>query len=174
MQACLERGADIVNDIGALQAPGALDVVAAHPNCGVCLMHMQGEPASMQKEPHYDDVVAEVGAFLGARAGALRQRGIAAERIVLDPGIGFGKTAAHNLELLRRQEELAGLGYPLLAGWSRKSTLGTIAGRAPAERAAASVAAALAALQRGAQVVRVHDVAETADAVKVWRAAGLL
>ncbi len=174
MQACLDRGADIVNDIGALRAPGALDAVAAHAACGVCLMHMQGEPASMQKEPHYDDVLGEVAAFLGARAEALRQRGIAAERIVLDPGIGFGKTPAHNLELLRRQGELAALGYPLLAGWSRKSTLGSITGRPPAQRVSASVAAALAALQRGAHVVRVHDVAETVDAIKVWRAAGLM
>ena len=174
MQACLDRGADIINDIGALQAPGALDAVAAHANCGVCLMHMQGEPASMQKEPSYGDVVAEVGAFLGARADALRQRGIAAERIVLDPGIGFGKTAAHNLELLRRQHEFVDLGYPLLVGWSRKSTLGKVTGRPPAERVAASVAAALAALQRGAHIVRVHDVAETVDAIKVWRAAGLM
>jgi len=174
MQVCLDRGVDIINDIGALQAPGALDAVAAHANCGVCLMHMQGEPASMQKEPSYGDVVAEVGAFLGARADALRQCGIAAERIVLDPGIGFGKTAAHNLELLRRQHEFVDLGYPLLVGWSRKSTLGKVTGRPPAERVAASVAAALAALQRGAHIVRVHDVAETVDAIKVWRAAGLM
>ncbi len=174
MQACLDRGADIINDIGALQAPGALDAVAAHPSCGVCLMHMQGEPGSMQDRPGYADVVAEVAAFLAARAQALRERGIAAERIVLDPGIGFGKTVANNLELLARQREFLPLGHALLLGWSRKSTLGALTGRPAPERVSASVAAALAALQRGAHIVRVHDVADTVDAIKVWRAAGLL
>lgn len=172
MRAALDLGVDIVNDINALRSPGALDVVAAHPSAGVCLMHMQGEPQSMQLEPQYVDVVAEVRAFLEERARALRERGVAAERIVLDPGIGFGKTKAHNLELLRRQEELLGE-YPLLLGWSRKSTLGMVTGAPPSQRLIPSVVAALAAVQRGARVVRVHDVAATVQALQVWGAAGL-
>jgi dihydropteroate synthase len=172
MQEVLARGADIINDIGALQAPGALDAVAASA-CGVCLMHMRGTPTTMQQEPVYDDVVAEVGRFLRERGQALREHGIEAERIVYDPGIGFGKTPAHNLELLRRQRELIGLVQPLLVGWSRKSTLGKLTGRGVAEREAASVAAALAAVELGARIVRVHDVAATVDGLRVWRAAGL-
>ena len=172
MHAVLARGADIINDIHALQAPGALEVIAGHANCGVCLMHMDGVPATMQQRPHYDDVVAEVGRFLGERAQALRVRGVADDRIVLDPGIGFGKSVAHNLDLLRRQRELLSLGLPLLAGWSRKSTLGAITGREVSQRLAASVAAALASVQQGARIIRVHDVAATVDALKVWRAAG--
>jgi dihydropteroate synthase len=174
MAAVLARGADIVNDINALQAPGALNVVAAHSNCGVCLMHMHGTPASMQQRPRYDDVVEEVAAFLHERDAVLQARGIAPDRIVLDPGIGFGKSVAHNLELLRRQREFAALGRPLLAGWSRKSTLGAITGRDVEQRQPASVAAALAAVQAGARIVRVHDVAATVDALKVWRAVGLV
>ena len=173
MRAALERGADIVNDIHALQAPGALEVVARHAQAAVCLMHMRGEPATMQERPFYSDVVAEVDAFLRGRLDALVAGGIAAERVVLDPGIGFGKSVEHNLELLRRQANLLALGRPLLLGWSRKSTLGAVTGRAVGERGAASLAAALAAVQRGAQLVRVHDVAATVDALKVWRAAGL-
>ena len=173
MRAALDAGADIVNDIYALRSPGAEAVVAGHPRCGVCLMHMQGEPKSMQAAPHYDDVVTEVRDFLQARAAALRERGVAGERIVLDPGYGFGKSVGHNFELLRRQRELLGAGYPLLAGWSRKSWLGAVTGRAVNERLAASVAAALAAVERGARIVRVHDVAATVDALKVWAHAGL-
>jgi dihydropteroate synthase len=173
MRSVLDRGADIVNDINALRAPAALGVVAAHPSCGVCLMHMRGEPGSMQQRAVFDDVVAAVFAFLLERGEALRQRGVGAERIVFDPGIGFGKTPAHNIELLRRQRELLPLGRPLLVGWSRKSTLGSITGRAVGERQTASVVAALAALQQGAHIVRVHDVAATIDALKVWQAAGL-
>ena len=173
MQRALERGADIVNDINALRLPGAEQAVAIHPSCGVCLMHMRGDPATMQQRPAYDDVVEEVGSFLRERLQSLAQRGVAAERIVLDPGIGFGKSVEHNLALMRRQEELLALGRPLLLGWSRKSTLGAITGRPVEERLAASVAAALAAVQRGARIVRVHDVAATADALKVWGAAGL-
>ncbi len=173
MRAALDAGADIVNDIYALRSPGAEAVVAGHPRCGVCLMHMQGEPKSMQAAPHYDDVVTEVRDFLQARAAALRERGVAGERIVLDPGYGFGKSVGHNFELLRRQRELLGAGYPLLAGWSRKSSLGAVTGRAVNERLAASVAAALAAVERGARIVRVHDVAATVDALKVWAHAGL-
>ncbi|MES2227813.1 MAG: dihydropteroate synthase [Pseudomonadota bacterium] len=173
MMAVLRHGADIVNDINALQAPGALDAVAAHASCGVCLMHMRGTPASMQQGPQYDDVIDEVAAFLRGRDAAVTERGVAPERVVLDPGIGFGKSVAHNIELLRRQRELLALGRPLLVGWSRKSTLGAITGRDVAQRQFASVAAALAAVQSGARIVRVHDVAATVDALKVWQAAGL-
>ena len=173
MAAVLARGADIVNDVYALQAPGALDVIAGHAGCGVCLMHMRGTPEAMQHQPRYDDVVDEVRGFLRARAQALHENGVASERIALDPGIGFGKSVAHNIELLRRQRELLDLGAPLLVGWSRKSTLGAITGRDVSQRLAASVAAALAAVQGGAHIVRVHDVAATVDALKVWQAAGL-
>jgi dihydropteroate synthase len=173
MAEALALGVDIVNDIHALQAPGALDVVAAHPRCGVCLMHMQGCPPSMQSHPDYTDVLAEVRAMLQGRLDTLTDRGVAADRVVLDPGIGFGKTVEHNVELLRRQRELLALGRPLLVGWSRKSTLGALTGRAVGDRLAASLAAALASVAHGASVVRVHDVAATVDALKVWRAAGL-
>jgi len=173
MRAALELGTDIVNDVRALQRPGALDVLAAHPSAGACLMHMQGEPGTMQATPVYADVVRDVAAFLLQRLNEARSRGIADERIVLDPGVGFGKTVEHNLELMRRQHELGSLGRPLLVGWSRKSTLGAITGKPVGERTAASVAAALAAVQRGAAIVRVHDVAATVDAIKVWQAAGL-
>jgi dihydropteroate synthase len=173
MRAALELGADIINDVRALQRPGALEAVAAHERVGVCLMHMRGEPDTMQSLAVYDDVVAEVTRFLAERAAALRACGVAAQRVVLDPGIGFAKTAEHNLALLRRQPELLALGYPLLAGWSRKSTLGVLTGRPVGERMAASLAAALAAVQRGARIVRVHDVAATVDALNVWEAAGL-
>jgi dihydropteroate synthase len=174
MQAALALGVDIVNDVRALQRPGALDAVVAHPHAGICLMHMLGEPGTMQADPIYQDVVAEVRAFLMARVAVLKARGVNDERITLDPGIGFGKTAQHNLELLRRQPELLTTGYPLLVGWSRKSTLGAVTGRPVGERLAASVAAALAAVQQGARIVRVHDVAATVDALKLWRAAGLV
>ena len=172
MQAALDLGVDILNDVRALQAPGALAVAAAHPTAGVCLMHMQGEPGSMQSAPLYDDddVVAGVSAFLAARRDAALAAGIARERIALDPGIGFGKTPAHNLALALHQRRLLELGCPLLLGWSRKSTLGQLTGRPVGERLAASVAAALAAVRQGAAIVRVHDVAETVDALKVWRA----
>ena len=173
MAEALALGVDIVNDINALRLPGALDVIAAHPNCGVCLMHMQGDPASMQAQARYADVLTEVSALLQDRLTALTTRGVAADRIVLDPGIGFGKTVEHNVELLRRQRELLALGRPLLVGWSRKSTLGALTGRVVGDRLAASLAAALAALVQGASILRVHDVAATVDALKVWRAAGL-
>lgn len=174
MRAALDLGVDIVNDINALRAPGAAETVSAHPACGVCLMHMQGEPRSMQAgEPAYADVVDEVKRFLHERAQVLRTVGVAAERIALDPGIGFGKTVAHNFALLARQPELLALGYPLLAGWSRKSSLGAVTGKPVGDRLIASVAAALAAAQQGARVLRVHDVAETREALQVWEAAGL-
>ena len=171
MRAALDLGVDIVNDVRALQRPGALDCLAGHPRAGVCLMHLRGEPGSMQTEARYQDVVQEVRDFLQGRVHAAQVAGIAAERIVVDPGIGFAKTAQHNVELLCRQRELLLIGRPLLVGWSRKSTLGVITGRSVGERLAASVAAALAAVQRGASVLRVHDVAATVDALKVWRSA---
>lgn len=174
MQRALDLGVDIVNDVQALGAPGALDVVARHPSCGVCVMHMKGSPATMQDAPIYDDVLDEVRHFLQARLQVLAGAGIGLERVTLDPGIGFGKTPAHNLALLRRQKELLGLGRPLLLGWSRKSTLGEVTGRPVEQRLAASLAAALAAVQQGAAVVRVHDVAQTVDVLRVWGAAGLL
>lgn len=175
MRAALDLGVDIVNDIKALREPGALDVVAAHANCGVCLMHMRGDqPKTMQDgDPQYDDVVAEVRAFLLSRVEALRARGIDDARITLDPGIGFGKRTEHNVALLVRQDELLSLGLPLLAGWSRKGVLGRLTGRELGDRLVPSVAAALASVQRGARILRVHDVAATVDALKVWRAAGL-
>ncbi|MES2958584.1 MAG: dihydropteroate synthase [Pseudomonadota bacterium] len=169
MRAALDLGVDIVNDVRALQREGAIEVLAGHPRAGVCLMHMRGEPGTMQAAASYVDVIAEVKHFLAARRAAASTAGIASDRIVLDPGIGFGKTVEHNLVLLRRQADLLELGAPLLVGWSRKSTLGTLTGRAVHERQAASVAAALLAVQRGASIVRVHDVAATVDALTLWR-----
>lgn len=174
MQRALDAGVDIINDIHALRSPGAVEVVARHPQCGVVLMHMQGLPGSMQQSPQYDDVLLEVKAFFEARLQVLQKAGVQRERIVLDPGIGFGKTVEHNWALLQQQPALLALNQPLLVGWSRKSTLGALTGRAVGERLAASVAAALAAVQQGARIVRVHDVAQTVDAIKVWQAAGLL
>ncbi|MDP2073753.1 dihydropteroate synthase [Hydrogenophaga sp.] len=171
MRAVLDAGADIVNDIWALRRGHALDVIAAHPRCGVCLMHMHRDPQTMQVAPMEGDVLPSVAAFLRERAETLTARGVAHERIVLDAGVGFGKTVAQNFSLLARQSELMALGWPLLAGWSRKSSLGAATGReVPAERVAASVAAALLSVERGARVVRVHDVRETVDALKVWQA----
>ena len=172
MQKALDLGVDIVNDIWALQQPGAEAAVAAHPRCGVCLMHMHRDPQTMQKAPMTGDVLPEVAAFLTQRAVALRAAGVAPARIVLDYGIGFGKTVEQNFSLLARQRELLTLGYPLLAGWSRKSSLGAVLARGgeapePAQRQAASVAAALLAVERGARIVRVHDVRETVDALCV-------
>jgi dihydropteroate synthase len=171
MRRALEAGASMINDVQALSAPGALEAVAAS-GCAVCLMHMKGEPATMQRDPHYDDVVAEVMAFLRQRIVACEQAGIARERMVADPGFGFGKRLEHNLTLLKRLPALGGLGVPLLAGWSRKASLGMITGRASGERLAASLAAALLALQGGAKILRVHDVRETRDVIRVWEAYG--
>ena len=175
MAAALDAGVDIVNDVRSFTRPGALAVVAGHASCGLCLMHLQGEPGTMQQAPHYaGDVVHEVVDWLGQRLQAVQSAGIAPNRIALDPGIGFGKTTGNNWALLQRQSELLVLGQPLLLGWSRKSTLGALTGRPVAERLVPSVVAALACVQRGGHVVRVHDVAATVDALKVWRAAGLL
>jgi len=169
MRAVLAEGAAMINDINALRAPDALAAVAA-AGAAVCLMHMQGTPGTMQQQPSYDDVVAEVKAFLLERVSAARDAGIAPESIVIDPGFGFGKTLQHNLELLRRLREFEVLGVPVLAGWSRKSSLGMITGRPAGERLAASVAAALIAAQNGVRILRVHDVAATRDALAVLAA----
>jgi len=170
MRAALDTGAAMVNDVQALRAPGALAAVAAS-DAAVCLMHMQGEPRSMQAAPHYNDVVGEVSGFLAARAAACEAAGIARARIAIDPGFGFGKSVAHNLALLRGLATIAALGYPVVAGLSRKRTLGALTGRPAGDRLAASVAAALAAVARGAAIVRVHDVGATVDALRVWGAA---
>ncbi len=169
MRAAAAAGAAMINDIEALTAPGALEA-CAQSGVGVCLMHMQREPRTMQAAPDYGDVVAEVLAFLETRAQACQAAGIARERIAIDPGFGFGKTLAHNLALLRSMGTFAATGYPVVAGLSRKSSLGAITGRSVDERMPASVAAALAAVARGAAIVRVHDVRETVDALRVWHA----
>ena len=169
MREALAAGADMINDIAALQAPGALEAVAAS-RAAVCLIHMQGEPGSMQRAPQYADVVSDVAGFLAQRVQAAKDEGIAAERIVIDPGFGFGKTLQHNLCLLRHLRALTAAGRPLLVGLSRKSMLGLLTGRPAGERVPASIAAALLALQQGAAIVRVHDVAATRDAIAVWDA----
>ncbi|MDQ6629242.1 MAG: dihydropteroate synthase [Pseudomonadota bacterium] len=182
MRRALALGADVVNDVSALRGTDALAAVASHPSCGVCLMHMRGTSATMHAETQYDDVVGEVVSFLRERVVVLEREGVRRDRIVVDPGIGFAKTAAQNMELLARQKELLGIGVPLLIGWSRKSTLARLSGvaatasaeRTPRQRAlldAASVAAALLAVERGARIVRVHDVAGTVAALAVWKAA---
>jgi dihydropteroate synthase len=171
MREALDLGIDIVNDIWALRQPGAEEIVAAHPSCGVCLMHMHGEPMTMQRSPMEGDAVPQVRDFLRERSEALRARGVSVGRIAWDPGIGFGKTVGQNFALLARQRELLPEGYPLLAGWSRKSSLGSVTGLGVGERMVPSVAAALLAVDRGAAIVRVHDVQETVAALKVWGAA---
>lgn len=167
--AALEAGAQIVNDVYALRRPGALEA-AARGAAAVCVMHMQGEPRSMQQAPRYDDVVREVAGFLAERVAACESAGIARDRLLVDPGFGFGKTVAHNLELLRNLNEIAPPGLPILAGLSRKSMLATLTGRPVEARLAGSLALAFAALEGGARIIRCHDVAETCDVVKVWTA----
>jgi len=169
MRAAIKAGATMVNDVNALQAQGAIQAVAAS-NAAVCLMHKQGTPQSMQQRPSYDDVVLEVADFMKQRIAAVQAAGVGRDRIVIDPGFGFGKSLAHNLALLRELESFAKLGLPVLAGLSRKSMLGAITGREVGERLAASVAAAMLAVQRGAAIVRVHDVRETVDALKILNA----
>ncbi len=169
MRAVIAAGATMINDVSALRGTGALETVV-DTDVGVCLMHMRGEPENMQQHAEYADVVSEVGGFLSARASACAAAGVDHDRIVLDPGFGFGKTVEHNLVLLRGLREIVALGYPVLVGLSRKSTIGALTGRAVDDRATGSVAAALAAVSRGASIVRVHDVRETVDALKVWHA----
>jgi dihydropteroate synthase len=175
MQTALDLGVDIVNDIWALRQPGALELVASYPHCGICLMHMHRDPQTMQVQPMEGDILPDVIAFLQGRCLALADLGVSPSRVIVDPGIGFGKTVAQNFSLLARQSEIMSLGYPLLAGWSRKSALGRVIDAAgyptkAHERTAASVSAAVMAVERGAQVVRVHDVKETAQAICVWQA----
>ena len=169
MKAVLAEGASMINDIEALVAPGALEAVAAS-DCGVCLMHKKGEPATMQKDPQYDDVVKEVLGFLSERMSRCQNSKISRDRIAVDPGFGFGKTLEHNFRLLKELNAFAELGVPVVAGWSRKSSLGAITGRPSGERLAASLAAALLALQGGAKILRVHDVKETRDVIAIWEA----
>jgi dihydropteroate synthase len=170
MRAAIAAGCTVVNDINAFRAEGAIEAVAGARDVGLIVMHMQGTPQTMQHSPHYDDVVEEVIEFLASRASLLESAGVERRRIVLDPGFGFGKTVEHNKALLHGLPQLAALGYPVLAGLSRKRMLGDFTGRAPAQRVAASVAAALIAVQNGANLVRVHDVRETVDAINVWLA----
>lgn len=170
MQAVLDAGADIVNDIWGLRQPGAQDVVARHPSCGVCLMHMHQTPQNMHLDHMSGDPVPQVRDFLLHETQSLLQRGVQRNRIVWDYGIGFGKSVAQNFALLARQHELLELDFPLLAGWSRKGSLGTVSGLAVEQRMVPSVAAALLAVERGARVVRVHDVADTRAALSVWQA----
>jgi dihydropteroate synthase len=169
MRAAIGAGASMINDVNAFRAPGAIDAVAAS-RVDACVMHMQGTPATMQADPSYDDVVAEVSGYLRDRARALEAAGVASDRIVVDPGFGFGKTLAHNVALFRALPALASMGYRVLVGLSRKKSIGDITGRPVAERAAGSVAAALLAVQNGANFVRVHDVKETVDAIRMWMA----
>ncbi len=172
MREVLVSGASMINDISALGSAAAVEVIAGS-DAGVCLMHMQGDPASMQQAPSYDDVVSEVSAFLLSRARCLLDRGVSASRIAIDPGFGFGKTDQHNFELLEGLPAIASHGFAVLAGLSRKSQLGRITGRKTAKsRLGASIAASLAAVRNGASIVRVHDVAETRDALLVWQALG--
>ncbi|HFC7641176.1 TPA: dihydropteroate synthase [Neisseria meningitidis] len=168
-------GVDIINDVAALNDEGAVELLARQADTGICLMHMQGVPKTMQINPKYQDVVGEVARYLKARSAECIAAGIAPQRITLDPGFGFGKTLQHNIALMRHLPELmAETGFPLLIGVSRKSMIGELTGEAnAAERVHGSVAAALASVARGAQIVRVHDVKATADALKVWEALGI-
>jgi dihydropteroate synthase len=170
MREALDLGVDIVNDISALRHAGAAEAIAAHASCAVCLMHMHGEPQTMQRSPMEGDAVPQVRDFLELASARLEGMGVARSRIAWDPGVGFGKTVEQNFALLARQGELLAAGYPLLVGWSRKSSLGTVTGLPVDDRLAASVAAAVLAVERGAHIVRVHDVKDTVAALKVWGA----
>jgi dihydropteroate synthase len=168
MKAALAAGASLVNDVNGLRAPGALEV-CAEARAAVCIMHMQGDPQTMQLNPTYNHVVSEVAEFLQGQAQKALDLGILPQSIMLDPGFGFGKTVAHNLQLLRHLDQLAALGYPVLAGLSRKSVLGAIAGGKPSDRLVPSIVAGLAAVERGAWMLRVHDVKATLEALNVWQ-----
>lgn len=170
MQAVLDLGADIINDVWGLRQPGAQDVVAGHPLCGVCIMHMHQTPQNMHLDHMPGDAVPQVFDFLRDASQALMARGVSRERIVWDYGIGFGKSVAQNFALLARQTELLALDFPLLAGWSRKGSLGQVSGLPVEQRMVPSVTAALLAVERGARIVRVHDVADTKAALSVWQA----
>lgn len=170
MQRVLDLGVDIINDIWALRQPGAEQVVAEQGSCGVCLMHMHGEPRTMQLAPMSGDAVEQVRAFLQDRVRQLQSLGVSRERLTVDPGVGFGKTVEQNFAVLARQGELQALGTPLLVGWSRKSSLGAVTGLPVNERVCPSAVAAVLAVQGGAAIVRVHDVKETVAALAVWRA----
>lgn len=169
MRAVLDAGADMINDIYGFRQSGAIEAVAGS-KCGLCVMHMKGEPRTMQDAPEYTDLLGEIGVFLGARAQRLRAAWVDPRRIVLDPGFGFGKTVDQNYQLLRRLSNLRVSSYPILVGLSRKSMIGNVTGREVGDRLAGSLAGALACVARGASIVRVHDVAETVDALKVWQA----
>lgn len=170
MQGALDAGADMLNDVRGFDQPEAIAIAASHARCALVVMHMHGEPATMQQRvPAYEDVAADVAQVLRTRCNALRAAGVAANRLVVDPGFGFGKTAMQNYQLLARLDVLRALGYPVLAGTSRKSMIGHATGKAVDQRLAGSIAAALGAVSRGAAIVRVHDVAETTDALAVWR-----
>ncbi|MBD1582279.1 dihydropteroate synthase [Pseudoalteromonas sp. S16_S37] len=171
MRQAVEAGADIINDVRALQEPGALQVAADYPDVAICLMHMQGQPRTMQKNPTYNDLISDIKAFFTMRLLACEKHGIDAQRIILDPGFGFGKSLVHNYELLGNFESFQSLGLPLLAGLSRKSMFGNLLNRETNERLAASLAGALICAQKGAHIIRVHDVQQTADVLNVWHAA---
>ena len=169
MRESLRAGADLMNDIASFRLPGALEAVCAS-SAALCVMHMQGEPGTMQRAPQYGDVLAEVMAFLDERVKALLASGVAPDRILIDPGFGFGKTLEHNLVLLRRLDAFGAVGYPVLVGMSRKTMLGAITGRDVSERVVAGAAAALLAVQRGANIIRTHDVGVTRDVLRLWTA----
>jgi dihydropteroate synthase len=171
MEAAIEAGADIINDVRALQEPGALEVAAKYPDVPVCLMHMQGQPRTMQANPTYQNLISEINQFFEERVLACNKAGINQNRIILDPGFGFGKTLSHNFEILEQFNQFSTLGFPLLAGLSRKSMFGQLLNRETNERVAASLAGALLCAQKGAHIIRVHDVKETADVIGVWQAA---
>lgn len=170
MRQAIEAGADIVNDVRALQEPGAVEVVAQYPDVVVCLMHMQGQPRSMQNAPHYDDLASEINDFFNQRIAACEAAGIKQSQLILDPGFGFGKTLKHNYQILAQFNDYAQLGLPLLAGLSRKSMIGNLLNRDTKDRLAGSLAGALIAAQNGAHIIRVHDVKETADVLGVYQA----
>ncbi|MCF7500436.1 MULTISPECIES: dihydropteroate synthase [unclassified Pseudoalteromonas] len=170
MRQAIEAGADIINDVRALQEPGAIEVLAQYPDVAVCLMHMQGQPRTMQMAPQYDDLFADINSFFAARIEACEQAGIQRERIILDPGFGFGKSLAHNYQILDKFDDFNQFKLPVLAGLSRKSMIGNLLNRDTSERLAGSLAGALIAAQNGAKIIRVHDVLETVDALTVWQA----
>ena len=170
MRQAIIAGADIINDVRALQEPGAVEVLAQYPEVAICLMHMQGQPRTMQSNPHYDDLFADINEFFAERLAACEQAGIQLERIILDPGFGFGKTLAHNYEILNKFDVFNQFKLPVLAGLSRKSMIGNLLNRDTHERLAGSLAGALIAAQNGAKIIRVHDVQETVDVLSVWQA----